>query len=115
MSNVDKSIDANTKAMADALANAGIVSDVIEPDPDPHVAARKAYLLRQPQRDLSEFTNIKKEMYNRTIPRVAGYRQLAVICRAALRRGDVPNDMIEEIAFAWGYWTAKVEQLSKEL
>jgi len=100
----------NAKRMADALEKAGIKSSLPPPDPDPYLAVKDIYLRLYPLKELSEFMSLRRDAMKGYIPRAGYYRKLAMICRAALRRGVVPDDKVEAVAFAWGYFTSKASR-----
>lgn len=97
-------------AMAEALAKAGIENDAPEPSPNPDEAARVAYLLWFDYLKMKDWMQLRRDVMDGHIPRIVRYRKLAVACREALRHRAVPQEMIEPITYAWGYY----EALSRE-
>lgn len=98
--------------MAKALEKAGIKSHQSEPKPMPRVLAFQAFLIC----DLGNKPESDDFIEWLTTP-AAYYRKMAELCLRALRRPHMPEELVEHMTYAWGYFSgrleAEVERVSK--
>ncbi|MEP3420100.1 MAG: hypothetical protein ABJN35_00035 [Erythrobacter sp.] len=100
--------DERATKLAEALAKDGIVSCVPEPSPNPHHAACQAYQIWFNQ-TASEWRQYRQLVKDGLVPESELYRKYAVACRASLRRRQLPEELIEPVTYAWGFFEALYE------
>ena len=101
-------------AMAEALAQAGIVSDEPETLHPPRWSANRAFAACNPGSKKSEWDSWQERLKSPSVPAVAYYREMAQICHRALRRHDLQEDLQEPIAHARGYYSAYREMAERD-
>ncbi len=97
-----KAINADTAAkLAEALAAAGIESDVPETEPNPHMGVYHAFWICRGGQNAKALREWKERL---DAPSPEYYREAAKYCHRALRRHDMPEEFIELVTFSWGYF-----------
>ena len=97
------------RAIAEALEKGGIVSDPPEADPNPFWAAQQAFLVCWGHGQTVAWRDLKERLTAPSVPPAAYYRKLAELCKGALRRPEIPDDLRDLIAFGWGYFSAMLK------
>lgn len=103
---VDKDL---ARKIAEALEEAGIVSDVPESGPNPFHAAQQAFYICQGITEPDAWRELKERLTGPSIPQAVYHRKLGELCHRALRRPDMPGDLREAVAYGWGYFAAMLE------
>ena len=94
------------RAMAKALEEAGVVSDVTESDPNPLWAAQQAFAVCHGGVWPDDWREYNESLSEESVPPAHRHWKLAALCRRALRDPRMRNDLREQVAYAWGYFTA---------
>lgn len=104
------SMQDRAKSLAKVLADAGIVNDEPMPKASGRAlqAAYTAYFAIGAG-DMTDWLYIMELRRSPFYPRKESDRQFAALCSRALKHPDLPDNMIQEVAFAWGYFSAKSE------
>ena len=97
------------RMIADALEAKGITSDQPESPPNVRWAAFQAFSVVYAGSSAKDWNELTERLSPPNAPRNALHRKLAQICHTALRKHDLNNDLREPITFAWGVYTAKLE------
>lgn len=97
--------------IAEALAKAGITSNVPESQHNPRIGAFHSFNICHGYRDSKAWREFKEFLH---APSPQYHRKVAEYCHRALRRHDLPDDMRETVAFAWGYFSALVDYKIRE-
>ena len=105
MDNKDKRVPSDlAKAMAEALEREGGTS--AEPDTvfNPHWIAQEAFA-RCYGRSPTRFNEFKDRMGYPSKPVPGYYSKLAEYCQRAYRKADEADELREQFAYGWGYWS----------
>lgn len=103
--------------MAKALEKAGIKSHQPEPKPLPPLLAFQAFLICGLGKK-AEWDDLIERLAPLGVPAPVYYRKMAGLCRRALRRPHMPEELVEHMTYSWGYFNgrleAEIDQVSKK-
>ena len=103
MNNINNKL---AKELAKLLKEAGIFSDSPETPANPLWAAQQAFYVCYQGSQTKDWRELKEWLSGQNVPRAAYYRKMAELCHRALRRPNLPVELSEPVAFAWGYFEA---------
>ena len=98
--------------LAAALARNGVTSDAPEEVPNHWLAAERVYLLSGVERTKGDWKKLLRAVQTKEVTRFHFHHKMASICQFARSHPDLEGSEIEQLTFAWGYFTAKAKVAS---